>query len=93
VPIEKQKGAECLILGGSGDLALDGKKGEEGFDLGSAHVLGMTHVVEEDEAPNPLQVLLLGAVGVVLDAESFLNARAELGRIGVCHGRRVSASV
>jgi len=58
-------GEEGLILGRGGDLLMDGQVGEERFDFGDTHLLGMAFVVEEDEAFDPANVGLLGAVGIV----------------------------
>jgi len=41
---------------------------QKGFDLRPAHVVRMAFVVEEDEAFDPEDVTLLGAVGIVLEA-------------------------
>ena len=61
--IEKEKATEVLVLGRSSDVFLDGRVGETGFDLGSAHFGGMAHVVEVDVALDPANVGLLGASG------------------------------
>jgi hypothetical protein len=60
-------------LGGGGNFVLDGEMGEEGFDFGYAHVLGMAFVVKEDETPDPLDVGFFGLVGVVFEPEGFTD--------------------
>jgi len=51
-------------LGGSGDLFVDGQVSEEGFDLRDAHLIGVAFVVEEDEAFDPMDIGLFGAVRI-----------------------------
>jgi len=67
--VEEEEGAESLILGGGGDVLIDGEMGEEGFDLGGAHVGGVLFAMKEDEALDPVDVGLFGAEGVVFEAE------------------------
>ena len=59
--VEEEQGAEGLVLGGGGDVLVDGQVGEEGFDLEAAHGSGVALVVEEDEAADPAQVGAFGA--------------------------------
>ena len=68
--------------------------GEEGLELGSAHVLWMALVVEEDEAFNPMEVGLFSAVGVVLAAQGLADAVEEFGWVPGSRGllRRRSGS-
>jgi hypothetical protein len=44
--VQKEEGAESLILRGGSDVLVDGQVGEKGFDLGSAQILGVALVVE-----------------------------------------------
>ena len=75
--VEEEDGAESLILGGGGHVALYGQVGEKGFDpsTGSgqrfrrAHILGMAFVMEKDVALDPVRVGLFGADGIVLEAD------------------------
>ena len=57
---------------------MDGQVGEEGFDFGDTHLLGVAFVVEEDEAFDPADVGLLGAVGIVFAAQCFSHAIQKL---------------
>jgi hypothetical protein len=66
---EEEDGAEGLVLGGGGDLAVDGKVGEEGGDVGGGEISWEAAAVEEDEAPDPAEVADFGAEGVVFPAE------------------------
>ena len=50
VAVEKEKRAQGLGLGGRADGAFDGEVGDEGVDLGLAHLGGMALVVKEDVA-------------------------------------------
>lgn len=74
VPIEVEDCAEGLVLGGGGDVFIDGEVGEEEFQVLWPHVDGVAFAVEEDEAADPAQVSLLGLVGVVHAAERFAGA-------------------
>jgi hypothetical protein len=74
VAIEEEEGAIGLVLGGGGNFVLDGEMGEEGFDFGYAHILGMAFVMEEDETPDPLDVGFFGLIGVVFEPEGFTDA-------------------
>ena len=63
-----------LVLSGSGHLLLDGQVGEEGLDFGDAHIFRVSLVVEEDEAFDPVDVSLFGAIGVMLAAQRLPHA-------------------
>ena len=76
--IEEEQRAEGLVLRGGGDVALDGQVGEERLDLRAAHIFGVALAVEQDEAPDPIDVGLLGADGVVLDANRVAHLIEQL---------------
>ena len=44
--IEKENGAEGLVLGGGSDFALSGEVGDKDFDFGNAHVFGVALLVK-----------------------------------------------
>ena len=71
--VEEQQGAEGLLLRGSGHIFVHGQVGEKGFDFGGAHVVGMALVMEQDETCDPADVGLLGADGVVLEAQGVAD--------------------
>ena len=73
VSIQEQDCAERLVLGGCSDLALVRQVGNESLHFVSCHVVGMALVVEEDEALDPVDISLLGAVGIVLHAQDFTS--------------------
>jgi hypothetical protein len=66
---EEENGTEGLVLGGSGDLAIDGEVIEVGFDFGFSHAARVLEIVEAQEAPDPAQVSFLGSVGIVFTQE------------------------
>lgn len=70
-PIEEdaKRGAQCLVLGRGGDVALGSEVSEKSLDFWSAHVSRMTFVMEKDVAAHPVYVGLFGAVGVVFCAQ------------------------
>jgi hypothetical protein len=72
--IEEDEGAEGLVLRGGSNFALGGEVGDEGFDFGIAHFIGVALVVEEDEAAAPVYVGFLCAKGVVLGLESLAHS-------------------
>ena len=57
----------------SRDVLFDGQVGEESFDFGGAHLVGVALVVEEDEAADPVDVGLFGADGVVFDPDGVTD--------------------
>jgi hypothetical protein len=72
--IEEKEGAEGLVLCRGGDVFLDSQVGEKGLDLRSAHLGRVTHVVEIDVALDPADVGLLGAIGIVFEADGIPSA-------------------
>jgi hypothetical protein len=69
VTIEKEQGAQGLVLGRRGDLSIHGQMGEKGFDFRRAHLARMTLAVEENETSDPIDVGFFGADGVVLESD------------------------
>ncbi len=67
---------------------MDGQVGEKGFHLSDAHLPRVAFVVEEDEAPDPLQVGFFGAVSIMLSAEDNLHLIEELLGLGGRSHRR-----
>ena len=78
--VEEQQRPERLILGGGGDPPVDGQRGEELRDLRRPHLGGMALAVEEDVAPDPAHVRLLGPPAVVARLEGLADAVEELRR-------------
>ena len=69
--VEKEDGAESLVLGGGGDVPFGGKVDDVGADFIGAHLGGMFFMVEEDVAARPVEVGFFGAVGVVFGAQGI----------------------
>ncbi len=86
VAVEEDEGVERLVLGGGGDVEVDSQVGEEGFDLGLAHPGGVLFVVEQDEAADPVQIDLLGLVGVALAAQDVADLLEQARRLVVHRG-------
>jgi len=59
--VEKAQGVERLVLGGGCHALLHGQVGEKGLFFWRGHVAGMTFVVKEDKAGDPVDVGLFGA--------------------------------
>ena len=55
-------------------MLVRGGMGKEGLDFRRTHFGGMAFAMKEDEATHPLEVRLLGAVGVVASAQSLAHA-------------------
>jgi len=71
--VEEQEGTEGLVLYRGSDVFFDREVGEKAFDLGSAHLGRMAHVVEIDVALDPADVGLLGTVGIVFEADGITD--------------------
>ena len=69
--VEKEDGAEGLVLGGGGDVPFGGEVDDVGADFVGAHLGGMFFMVEEDVAADPVEVGFFGAVGVVFGAQGI----------------------
>jgi hypothetical protein len=67
--IEKKQGAQRLILGGSCHLSFNREVAEEGSNLRFAHFVGVALAMKEDEAPDPIDVGLLGADAIMFDPQ------------------------
>jgi hypothetical protein len=77
--VEKEQGAQGLVLGGGGDFPLNGERGQEGGDLCGTHLGGVALAVEEDVALDPVDVRLLGAPAVLAGLDGLADAIEEAG--------------
>ena len=84
VAIEKQQGAQRLILGRRTDPTGDRQVGQEGADLRFAEVLGVSLAVKQDEAANPMDIGFLGSWAAVEGSQGATESvqQARLGRAG-----------
>jgi hypothetical protein len=73
VAIEKNQGAEGLILGGSRDLAINGEVAEKGFNLWNAHFLWVAFIMKQNVTTNPLSIGFFGTIGVVFEPNLVFN--------------------
>jgi len=77
LPVEEEKGAEGLVFPegrrdgvcGGGDRVVDGKVSEEALDLLAPHFRGVAVMVKENESSRPREIGVLGAQGVVAEAD------------------------
>ncbi len=69
--VQKEKGAECLVVCGRRDLALGGEHREEGLNFRHAHVARMAQTMPPDEEAHPIQVDLLGGEAIVQIARTL----------------------
>ena len=74
IPIEKNQGVQGLPLGGGRHLALGGQVGEKALHLLGPEPVRMGLAAEVmDKAQDPVDIGLLGAVGVVIIAEHLAH--------------------
>ena len=71
--VEKQNGAEGLILSGSRDLALGGQVNQKSLNFGSAHLSRMALAVEENVALDPIQVGFFGTIGIMFQTQRITH--------------------
>ena len=71
IAVEKEDGADGLVLGGGGDSFLIDEVGDEGVDLVHAHLAGMALIMVEDVLAYPADVGLFGTEGVVAVTKEF----------------------
>ena len=71
VAVEKDDGAERLVLGGGGNVLFSGQMGEEGLDFFDPHFFWVTFAVEDDVAFDPIFVCLLGTERVMLETDGI----------------------
>jgi len=55
------------------DIFVDRQVGQEGFDVGSAHLIRVPDAVERDVAFDPVDVALLRAGGIVFEANGVTD--------------------
>ena len=65
VQVEKEKGAQRLILRGCCNSPIDGEVREECVDLGLSHLGRVAHSVEADESASPHSVRLFRPLAVM----------------------------
>ena len=73
VAVQKQNRAFRLILRGRGDAAPDREVGQECLDVRGSELRRVALAVIDDEAFNPVDVRLLGADAVMLEADLFAH--------------------
>jgi len=78
----EDNGAESLVLSRGSNMVLIGRIDEVGLQLFSAHAFGMAFVMEEDETLDPVQVGLVGAIGVMFSAQGGTDQIHKFGRLG-----------
>jgi hypothetical protein len=80
--IQKQQGGKRLVLGAGRDVAPDRQVGEEAFDLGRPHGVGVAEVVKADEALGPGGVAVRGAGRELADTAGPADAVEQAWRLG-----------
>lgn len=85
--VEKQQGAEGLVLRRSADLAFHRQVRQKTPDMEGAQFLRVAFAVEQDVALDPIHVSLLGADTVVLEAANVAHLIQKLRLAGDSSGR------
>src|SRR5438128_10706168 len=80
LPVEKQQGAQRLVLRGGRNVVLHGQRAEELRDLDRSHLRRVALSVKYDVPANPRHVRLLGASAAMASAQGFAHPVAEPGR-------------
>lgn len=71
VSVEEEDGAKGLILSGGGDLLFGCEVGKVLSDFRDAHFFWMAFIMKENVVPDPLDIGVFGARGVMLDAKGI----------------------
>lgn len=86
--VKEQQGAKGLILGRSCHPSIDRKMAEKSGYFFFAHFRGVPFFMKQDEAPDPLDVRLLGADAVALHSQMPANAVEQFRRARRQYGAR-----
>jgi len=78
VLVEKHEGVEGLVLGGSGNVAIDSEVAKKSINFGGAQVRRMAFAVKENEAPDPVEVSFFSPQAVMIDPQSVSNLFEQL---------------
>ena len=84
VAVEKEECAESLILGAGGDLIVRGQMGQELLDFAGPHGVGVFDAEKADVADDPLDVALLGPIGIMLGPQDATHLVEKLHRKSPC---------
>ena len=71
IPVEKEERRQGLVLSGSANVLLFGEVQQKTLHRTLTQIVWMLLVVEENEAPDPSTICLLGASTVVLEAQAL----------------------
>ena len=88
IPVQEEQGAQSLVLSGGSNVLLDCEVSEEGFDVAGRKDFRMPFLVEEDKAPDPGDVGLFGAEGIILKADCHADLLEEARRVRMRCGHR-----
>jgi hypothetical protein len=81
-PVEEQERTFCLILRGSGHVALDGKVGQESLHLLLPQIARVPLPMEQDESSYPVDIRQFGTDTIVLRPQPAPQVVQEPGRRG-----------
>ena len=74
IPVEKENGADGLVLGGGGNCPAVHEIGDKVIDLRHAHLAGMALVMIHNVLAHPGNIGFLGAQGIMAVAQGFAVA-------------------
>ncbi len=75
--VKKQQRCQSLVLRGRGHVFFDRQVGQEAVHVAFGQLARMRAGVKQDEAANPVDVSLLGAVAVMPGAQGFYHTVVE----------------
>jgi hypothetical protein len=78
LPVEEEQGRQRLVRRGGGHVAIHRQVRQEGLDLRCAHLVGMALAMKEDEPPDPVDISIFGADGIVFEADGIAHPIQEL---------------
>ena len=81
-PIEKKQRAEILILCGKCNVSIHGDVAQKCLDFSLAHITGVSFVVEQDKAPDPIDISMFSANAVMLGSDSSSNTVEQTKHLG-----------
>src|SRR5258706_3591568 len=73
IAIQKNNGAEGLVVGGSRNGAFDSQIGNEILNFGSIHFQRVTLFVKKYKAFDPIDIALLCAIGIMFYAKDIAH--------------------
>jgi hypothetical protein len=81
--VEKQKRAQCLILGRGGNIAIAHQMSEKGGHFRFAHLFRVSQMMEANKTLDPVAIGTLRPQAIMLQSQNITNLVQQLFRL-VC---------